>query len=86
MMLVSPPVGRSGFEALRNSRVPKLVVQGTADTVCPIEQLQQEFASWMEPKELLRVEGATHFYDRQLGALGDALLQALSEVAKNSPS
>jgi alpha/beta superfamily hydrolase len=86
VILISPPIRRSSFEVLRHSRVPKLVVQGTADTVCPLELLEREFSSWMEPRTLVRVEGATHFYDRQLGALGDALLQALSEAAKTTTS
>lgn len=86
VILISPPVARSSFEAVRTSGVPKLVVQGTADTVCPIELLEREFASWLEPKTLVRIEGATHFYDRRLAALGDALVQALSEAVKTDTS
>ncbi len=78
MILVAPPVGTSSFEALRGSPVPKHVFQGTADTVCAPALLEQEFPTWAEPRELIRVPGATHFFDRQLGALAEALSQALS--------
>jgi alpha/beta superfamily hydrolase len=77
LILVSPPVTRSGFETMRESPVSKLVVQGEADDVCPPAALQREFPSWREPKRLVLVPGASHFYDRQLGALGDALRQSL---------
>jgi alpha/beta superfamily hydrolase len=73
MILVAPPVGTSSFEALRGSPVPKHVIQGTADTVCPIALLEREFAAWSEPREMVRVPGATHFFDRQLAALSEAL-------------
>jgi len=32
---------------------------------------------WAEPKSLIKVEGATHFFDRQLGELSEVLDQAL---------
>ncbi len=77
LILVAPPVATASFEALRASPVPKLVLQGTRDDVCPLEALEREFPSWAEPKTLLKVEGATHFFDRRLRALAEALLRAL---------
>ncbi len=86
MILVAPPVGTSSFEALRGSPVPKHVFQGTADTVCPVALLEREITTWAEPRELIRVPGATHFFDRQLGALADALSQALSGLVPEAAS
>src|SRR5439155_6666684 len=43
MILVAPPVTTSDFAALHQARKPKLVVQGTADTVCPPAELAPEF-------------------------------------------
>ncbi|MBI5709376.1 MAG: alpha/beta fold hydrolase [Candidatus Eisenbacteria bacterium] len=77
LILVAPPVATASFEALRAAPVPKLVLQGTRDEVCPLAALEREFPSWAEPKALLKVEGATHFFDRRLGALAEVLLQAL---------
>jgi uncharacterized protein len=81
LILVSPPIRRSDFDAMRQSGVPKLVLQGTNDDVCPPEDLQREFPHWSEPKRLILVEGASHFYDRQLGALGEAIRRGLTEMA-----
>ena len=72
LLLVAPPVRTSSFEAMRRSPVPKLVVQGEADAVCPLELLRAELAYWAEPKRLVTVEGATHFFDRKLDALAAA--------------
>lgn len=77
LVLVAPPVTRSGFEVMRESKVPKLVVQGTADTVCSPEALRREFPLWSEPKRLREVEGATHFFDKRLGDLAQALEELL---------
>src|SRR5262249_10646388 len=80
MILVSPPVQRSEFSVLRESSVPKLVIQGTYDVVCPPEALEAEFAAWREPKRLILVPEASHFYDKRLGALAEALRQGLLEA------
>ena len=77
VILVAPPVDVRSFDVLRHSPIPKLVLQGTADEVCPIESLEREFAGWSDPKQLIRIAGANHFFDRQLGPLAEALSQAL---------
>ena len=86
MILVAPPVGSASFEALHGSPVPKHVFQGTADDTCPIGLLESELPAWSEPRELIRVPGATHFFDKQLGTLADAMSQALSGLAREGSS
>ncbi len=86
MVLVAPPVKTASFEVLRTSTVSKLVLQGTRDYVCPLEALEREVPTWAKPKELIRVAGATHFFDRQLGALAQAMDQGLSGPAKGVAS
>jgi alpha/beta superfamily hydrolase len=66
---------------MRQAHVPKLVIQGTGDTICPPADLEREFPSWAEPKTLALVPGATHFFDRQLAELAAALTQELGPVA-----
>ena len=85
LLLVAPPVRTSSFEAMRRSSVPKLVVQGEADAVCPLELLRAELAYWAEPKRLVTVEGATHFFDRKLDALA-AAARELFGAADAGPS
>jgi uncharacterized protein len=77
VILVAPPVGTSDFSAMRTSATPKLVIQGTHDDLCPMALLEAEFPNWADPKTLIRVEGATHFFDRRLVQLGDAIRGAI---------
>ena len=86
LILVAPPVRTSSFEALRTATVPKLVLQGDADEVCPLAALEAEYPGWAEPKTLVRVAGATHFFDKQLGALAEGLSQALAAPARRAAS
>jgi alpha/beta superfamily hydrolase len=78
LILVAPPLATSDFSVLESATVPKLVIQGTRDDLCPLAALEGVFPSWAAPKALVRVEGASHFFDRQLAALADALRQGLS--------
>jgi len=78
LILIAPPVTRSGFQVLKSSAVPKLVVQGTADDVCPLEALEAQYPAWAEPKRLVTIEGAGHFFDRQLTPLGEAVVREMA--------
>ena len=78
VVLVAPPIHTFRFDAMRTWPRPKLVLQGDHDTVCPLPALEPEFATWAEPKRLVVVEGGTHFFDKQLGSLGEALREALA--------
>jgi alpha/beta superfamily hydrolase len=77
LLLIAPPVNRSGFEVLKSTTVPKLIVQGTADDVCPLPLLEEQLPAWAEPKKLVRVAGASHFFDKQLVELGQAVLEGM---------
>ena len=78
LILIAPPVLSSSFEGLESLAVPKLVLQGTDDVVCPPAALRGQFGRWEEPKKLVEIPGATHFFDRQLGALVEAIHEALA--------
>ena len=77
LILVAPPLHTQTFEEMRSCAVPKLVLQGTADVVCKPENLTRAFPTWAEPKRVVMVEGASHFFDRKLAELGAALEQGL---------
>jgi uncharacterized protein len=81
LILIAPPVLNSSFDVLKTLAIPKLVFQGMGDTVCPPAALHEEFAGWAEPKKLVEIPGASHFFDRQLGALADAMREALTAAA-----
>ena len=86
LIMIAPPVQDSDFRPLRTARVPKLVVQGTADELCPPAAVETQFQTWSEPKRLVWIEGASHFFDKRLGALSQALVEALAAAAKGGAS
>lgn len=79
LILVAPPVRTASFAALHECATPKIIVQGTADDTCPLAELEREYPSWAEPKRLVLVEGASHFFDRRLTELADGLTAAIRE-------
>lgn len=84
VVLVAPPVGTQDFSVMKHSAVPKLVIQGTADDVCPLSRLEEQYPGWSEPKQLAQVEGASHFFDRKLAEFGHALHEGLAGAAEEA--
>lgn len=77
LILIAPPVHTQAFAEMRGLASPKLVVQGTGDEICKPENLERVWPDWAEPKRLVRVPGASHFFDKQLAELGEAILEGL---------
>jgi uncharacterized protein len=80
LVLVGPPVASADFSVLRGLPVPKLVIQGSHDEVCPPADLEAVLPTWSPPCLLRMVEGAGHFFDRRLGELAGALEDGLQEL------
>ena len=80
LILVAPPVATQDFSSMRECATAKLVLQGTADDICPLARLEEHFPVWAEPKKLVLIPGASHFFDRQLLPLADAMREALPGV------
>lgn len=78
LIMVAPGVHTQTFDEMRGSPVPKLVLQGTADEVCKPENLARVFPTWADPKRLIEIPGAGHFFDRQLAELGQAIERGLA--------
>lgn len=83
LVLIAPPVHTQTFEEMQTCAVPKLVIQGLADDICRPENLARTFPAWSEPKRLIEVAGASHFFDRQLAELGEAVLEGLRDASVN---
>ena len=64
LILIAPPVHTQTFEEMRTSRVPKLVIQGTADDICRPENLARGFPEWADPKRLIEVPQASTVFDK----------------------
>ena len=87
------PVGVAGrayeysfLEAVNNSsleavNLPKLFVSGTRDEFTRPEQLESVVAKAAEPKQLIFILGADHFFTHQLSAMQQAIAGWLKEHA-----
>ncbi len=58
---------------LKECAKPKLLISGSRDQYSPADELRQVFASLTEPKELVLVEGADHFFEGQLPVMQSAI-------------
>jgi alpha/beta superfamily hydrolase len=75
---VAPGVGRRDFSHLALSDVPKGVVQGTADELCPLADLEAAFPAWADPKAKYVIAGAEHFFVGHIPELQAALQNFLT--------
>jgi uncharacterized protein len=67
------------YSFLQNLTTPKLFLSGDRDQFAPAEQLTQVAASAVEPKRLIFIPGADHFFRDQLEAMQRALAGWLKE-------
>ncbi|MEO6463450.1 MAG: alpha/beta fold hydrolase [Candidatus Eisenbacteria bacterium] len=75
---VAPGVGRRDFSHLALSDKPKGVVQGTADELCPVADLERAFPAWADPKAKYLVDGADHFFNGRIAEMQAALATFLA--------
>lgn len=61
------------FEFLQDCSKPKLFVSGARDQFGPRAKLEALVASLPEPKKLVVIEGADHFFEGRLRELRDAI-------------
>jgi alpha/beta superfamily hydrolase len=74
------------YEFLQDCRKPKLLVSGGRDRFGPRENLEKMVASVPEPKKLVVIEGADHFFEGRLRELRDAIESWLKEAVSPQPS
>lgn len=67
------------YSFLKDAIIPKLFLSGDRDRFAPSAQLRQVFASAAEPKRLIVLPGADHFFTGQLEAMQQALAAWLKE-------
>jgi hypothetical protein len=71
------PVGAEGraytYEFLKNCTMPKLFVSGSRDQYGPPESLRKVVELAPEPKEMVIVEGADHFFEGHLPEMQTAI-------------
>lgn len=68
------------YALLHESKQPKLLISGDHDEFAPPEQLARVFANAAEPKRLVVIPGADHFFTGELDQMSAALSAWLHEV------
>jgi uncharacterized protein len=74
------------FDFLRECRKPKLFVSGERDPFGPREKLEALFASLAQPKKLVLIRGADHFFEGRLRELREAVESWVKETAGSQPA
>jgi len=81
---VAPIDDRSyDFSFLQNCAKPKLLVSGARDQFGPRAQLEALAQSLPEPKKLVLIEGADHFFEGRLRELREAIESWIPETVVN---
>lgn len=68
------PVETNDFQFLTLCRKPKFFIQGTNDEFGSVEHLNALLLTLPEPKEVIYIEGADHFFTGKLGELQTAII------------
>jgi uncharacterized protein len=68
------------FDFLRDCTKPKLFVSGGRDQFAPRAKLEALVASFAEPKKLVVIEGADHFFEGRLRELREAIEAWMKEI------
>jgi alpha/beta superfamily hydrolase len=74
------------YDFLRECGKPKLFVSGARDRFGPREKLEELFASVPEPKKLVIIEGADHFFEGRLRELRETIEAWVKEAVSSQPS
>jgi uncharacterized protein len=80
------PADSSNMTFLRECKKPKLFVQGTNDQFGSQENVELLFQTLPEPKELVFVENADHFFTGHLGEMAAAIDAWLNKIHPELPS
>jgi alpha/beta superfamily hydrolase len=68
------------YAFLSECKKPKLFISGSRDEFSPKEKLQQVFAGASDPKKVVFVEGAGHFFEKKLDQMQNAIREWLPSV------
>jgi len=74
------------FDYMRGCAKPKLFVSGARDQFGPRAKLEALVASLPEPKKLVLIEGADHFFEGRLRELREAIEEWVKEAVSSQPS
>jgi alpha/beta superfamily hydrolase len=68
------------YSFLSDCTKPKLFISGDRDQFAPKQKLQEVFAEAAEPKKIVFVQGAEHFFEKKLDLMQTAIREWLPSV------
>jgi uncharacterized protein len=78
------PTVQGPAEHLHRCRVPKVFLQSTRDQYGPRADFERAFAEWAEPKQLVWIEAADHFFAGALDGFEEAVFQSARQFSQAS--
>jgi uncharacterized protein len=72
-------VDTDDYAAVRTSDKPKLLVHGERDEMCPLKTIRRFYGELEEPRELVIIDMADHFFDGHTSEVADAVEDLLGE-------
>jgi alpha/beta superfamily hydrolase len=79
VVAIAPPVDSYDFSLLARSSAVKLIVQAEFDEFAPGRAVQRFYATLLEPRELVVIDGADHAFDGHALDVGDAIEELLGD-------
>jgi alpha/beta superfamily hydrolase len=70
---IGTPVNFADMVFLRSCPKPKIFIHGTLDKFIPVEKVEEFYSGLPEPKKLVKIEGADHFFTGRLDELAEAV-------------
>lgn len=77
LVAIAPPITGYDFAALEQSPKPKFLIHGERDEMTPLKAVRLFYASLIEPRELVVIDGANHVFDGQASDVADAVADLL---------
>jgi alpha/beta superfamily hydrolase len=80
MVAIAPPLEMYDFDFLKGSKKSKLVIVGNRDLYCPIERLEELYQHLEDPKSLVVIQGADHFFSYHVNLLTAPLREFFGKI------
>ena len=80
MVAIAPPLEMYDFDFLKGSKKDKLVIVGDRDLYCPIERLRELYQHLEDPKSLVVIQGADHFFSIHVKSLTSPLRELFRKI------
>jgi alpha/beta superfamily hydrolase len=81
MVAIAPPLELYDFGFLKGCKKRKLLISGSRDLFCPVPLLEKWYGHLEEPKSLVIIEGADHFFFSHTRFLIQPLREFINSVS-----